>query len=179
MKRKLNNDKFLITMYGIAVFCLLFLFFFRFNPLVVYDTDDWLYVGQFRKPIPIIGGWNPIKVFPETFMPLVSLIGVKCINPFINDYCLSLTIAHSFFGGLILTFYFIEVALLFYKKKLASLIQSILYGLLFFVLHFITNIHTGNNNPFLLWSRDLTCFYNYTLSAIINASLVIHIIAEG
>ncbi len=165
--------------WSVIVFVALFVFFTAVNPLTVYDTDDWLYIGQFRRPVPMIGHWNPIKVFPETFMPLMSFFGVKIIQPFIHNYSFSLTLAHGLFGSLILTLYFVEFSLLFYRKKLASLPLSIGYGMLFILLHFITYIHGGSNNIFLVWAQDLTCFYNYTLAAALNASLVMRAISMG
>ena len=174
-----TSNKKMFSIYTILIFIGLFIFLTRLNPLVVYDADDWLYIAQFRKPIPIIGGWNPIKVFPETFMPLVSYFGVFVINPIINNYFYSLTLAHGLFGSLLLTVYFTEFPLLFYKKKQVSMPLCIGYGLLFILLHFIVYIHSGSDNIFLIWSQDLNCFYNYTLPAILNASLVMHSMAYG
>ncbi|SEL73874.1 hypothetical protein SAMN04487770_11639 [Butyrivibrio sp. ob235] len=179
MTTKHKNATLYYIIFSIFIFSFLLFFLTAINPLVVYDTDDWLYIGQFRKPIPMIGHWNPIKVFPETFMPLVSFLGVRFINPIIHNYCYSLTLAHGLFGSALLTLYFVEFSLLFYRKKLCSLPLSIGYGFLFIILHFITYIHSGNSNIFLIWSQDLTCFYNYTLSAVLNAALVMHSISYG
>ncbi len=176
---KSQRTSFIFFAFGTTVFISLFLFLTVLNPLTVYDTDDWLYIGQFRKPIPLIGSWNPIKVFPETFMPIISYFGALFIKPLIHNYSYSLTLAHGFFGSLLLSLYFVEFALLCYRKKMASLKMSICYAVLFIMLHFITYIHDGSDNVFLLWSTDLTCFYNYTLSAVLNASLVMHSMANG
>ncbi|SEL73909.1 hypothetical protein SAMN04487770_11640 [Butyrivibrio sp. ob235] len=174
---KVSNYIFII--YGIIIFFALFFFFTKINPLTVYDADDWLYIGQFRIPLPMVGAWNPTRVFPETFMPLVSSFGAFFINPIIHNYYFSLTIAHSILGSILITFYFVEFSLLLYKKKLASVHLSIGIGILFILLHFFAFTHSGNNNYYLLWSLNLTCFYYYTLSAIINASLVMHCMSNG
>ncbi|WP_026497661.1 hypothetical protein [Butyrivibrio sp. WCD2001] len=179
MNKKTLSSKKIFAIYGIIVFIFLFVFLSIINPLTVYDTDDWLYIGQFRKPIPMIGHWNPIKVFPETFMPVVSYLGVHYIMPLTHNYCLSLTLAHALFGSTLLTLYFSEFSLLFYRKKICSLSLSIIYGILFIILHFIAYIHSGNSNIFLIWSEDLTCFYNYTLSSVLCASLVMHSMSYG
>ncbi|WP_026494406.1 hypothetical protein [Butyrivibrio sp. WCD3002] len=169
----------LYIIYGGLIFGGLFFFFTVLNPLVVYDADDWTYIGIIRKPIPIIGGWNPTRVFPEVFMPLVSYFGVYIIMPLIHNYCFSLTIAHALFSSALIALYFVVFSLLLYKKKRVSAPLSILYGILFVVLHFIMYIHKGNNNLLLLWSINLTCFYFYILSAVINAILVMVFMIYG
>ncbi|WP_026522054.1 hypothetical protein [Butyrivibrio sp. VCB2001] len=177
LKRSNSNITFII--YAFLLFVGLFIFLTSINPLVVYDADDWLYIAQFRLPIPMIGYWNPIKVFPETFMPAVSCFGALVINPITHNYCFSLTLAHGLFCSFLLTLYFTEFSLMFYRKKIASQFGSIGYGLLFILLHFITYVHSGSNNIYSIWAPNLTSFYNYTLSAIINATLVIHCISYG
>ncbi len=177
MKNK--RDIAIFTMFGLAVFAGLLLFFSKINPLVVYDADDWLYVYELRKPIPLIHAWNPTKVFPETFMPLVSYFGALVINPRINNYCFSLTLAHALFSSLILTLYFVHFPILFYKREFASFKSSVIYGCFFLLLHFISHMVNGRNNPFALWSENLTCFYNYTLPVALNAALVMHFMIYG
>ena len=165
--------------YGLLVFAGLFLFLSFVNPLVPYDADDWLYISELRKPIPMLHIWNPIKVFPETFMPLMSYFGVFVINPLINDYCRSFSIAHGLFGSIILTIYFVQFPILFYKRKFASVTTSIGYGCLFLLLHFISHIFKGYDNFFLIGSVNMTCFYNYVLPDVLNAALVMHFMSYG
>lgn len=46
----------------VVLFLLLVLFFTKITPLVVFDSDDWLYVSFTRMPVPIWGHWNPSRV---------------------------------------------------------------------------------------------------------------------
>lgn len=173
-----KNNRIFIA-YGLIVFAGLLLFFTVINPLIVYDADDWLYVYSLRKPIPLPNTWNPTRVFFETFMPIVSYFGALVINPLINNYYFSLTLAHGIFASFLLTLYFTEFSLLFYKRGFASTSTSIKYGCLFILLHFISHIFAGSSNFFLLYSPNLTCFYNYTLAVILNACIVMHFMSYG
>ncbi len=172
-----NKSANLIAVYGIFVFLGLLFYFLVLNPLSVYDVDDWLYIYELRKPIPMIHAWNPTRVFPETFMPLVSYFGVLAINPLIDNYYYSLSAAHGLFASILFTLYFVMFVLLFYKRKLASAKRSVAYGAVFVFLHFFSHIYRGHDNPSVLYSINLTCFYFYTLSAIINASLVMYLMS--
>lgn len=167
------------VVFSILVFVGMTLFFTVINPLVVYDADDWLYIAQLRKPIPMLHAWNPTRVFPEVAMPAVSYCGALVINPIINNYCRSLTLAHGLFAGVIFTIYFVQFVVLFYKRRFANIKTSLAYGCLFILLHFISHIYKGNSNFFMIGAINLTCFYYYVLSVIINAILVMHFMSYG
>ena len=177
MKKDKNIRLFVI--YGIGVFIGLFLFLTLINPLGVYDADDWLYIYDLRRPYPQLHAWNPTRVFPEFFMPIVSYFGALVINPLINNYYFSLTLAHGLFSSVLLTIYFLQFSVLFYKRKFASAKASIGYGCLFILLHFISHIFDGSDNYSFLISYNFTVFYFYILSAVLNATLVMHFMSYG
>lgn len=174
-----NKSANLIAVYGIFVFLGLLFYFLVLNPLSVYDVDDWLYIYELRKPIPMIHAWNPTRVFPETFMPLVSYFGAWVINPIINNYYYSLSVAHGLFASALFTLYFVMFVLLFYRRKLASAKMSVAYGAIFLFLHFFSHTYRGHDNPSVLYTINLTCFYFYTLAVILNASLVMFYMSYG
>ncbi len=176
---KTLSRKSVFTIYGLVLFIAFFIYFTAINPLVIYDYDDWLYNFTFRKPIPILHAWNPIKVFPEFFMPIVSYFGAMVINPLIDNYCRALTIAHGLFTSLLVAMYFLQFTYLFFKRRFASLRGSIVYSFIFILLHFISHIRTGNGNDFLLGTQNVTCVYNYLLAVLINATLVMHFMTYG
>ncbi len=168
-----------MILYAIGTFAFLLLYFVKINPIAVFDTDDWLYISQFRAPIPMVQEWNPIKVFPETFMPLISYAGAYLIYPLSGDYCNSLSCAHGVFIAVVLTTYFCQFVFLMRKRMKESLLSSILLGIIFFCLHFLLLWQFHALMESLLYAFDLTCIYNYTLSTIINATLVMHLISCG
>ncbi|MBR5635583.1 MAG: hypothetical protein IKW81_01465 [Pseudobutyrivibrio sp.] len=114
--------------YGLIAFVCLLMFFTCIAPLTVYDTDDWLYIHEFRKPIPLWNAWNPTKVFLETAMPVVSYFGAWVLNPILNNYFHSLTWTHAIFASIVITAYFVEFSVLFYRRKIASVGASIDYA---------------------------------------------------
>ncbi len=82
------------------IFCIsicgfLLLFFYRLHPLVVYDIDDWLYIGSHRTPFISRHQWNPARIFPEVFMPLISEVSANIIYPINNDYLGSLSLGYA------------------------------------------------------------------------------------
>ena len=44
-----NRRRLFMAGYVILVFLGLFIFFIRIHPLIIYDTDDWLYVAYARN----------------------------------------------------------------------------------------------------------------------------------
>ena len=74
---KLNRKKIVIwSMFMGAIFVFVLMFFTQIHPIIIFDTDDWCYAYIHRSALPLWKAWNPIRIFPEVFMPLVSMIGV-------------------------------------------------------------------------------------------------------
>ena len=172
-----RNSKFLI--YALFAFVAVFLFYAVIDPIAVLDTDDWSHSYILRMPIPIIRAWNPTRVFPEVFEPLVAYFGAYVIYPMLGNYTYSLTIAHSLFISFILAIYFYEFVVMIYNRVSRSEKNSIFTGVLFLVLHFIAFLHIWGNNETLLHSWDLSCLYYYTAASALNAALVMHIVSRG
>ena len=57
----------------LAIFISMFIFFTGAHPLIIYDGDDWANLSHMRHFIPMWHGFNPIKILPETLMPLVGI----------------------------------------------------------------------------------------------------------
>ena len=165
--------------FSLVLFALLVEFFIVLHPIAIFDTDDWNFIYMPRIPVPIIGKWNPIKVFPEFFMPLVSYIGAYTVYPLTGKYCLSLSIANGLFICFIITVYFTEFYLLIQKKYKLSTVKSLLISVVFIGMHFCAVAHGRKNNVFLFYAYDMTCVYHYILSTLLNASLVMHLMRIG
>lgn len=168
-----------ICIYLVSVFILLALFFIIFHPIAIFDTDDWAFIYHLRLPIPVVGAWNPIKVFPEVAMSICSYVGAYLLYPFTGRYCFSLSVTNGLFICAVLTLYFVEFLLLVQKKYALSMAKSIFASAIFIGLHFWILMNKGEDNIFLFYAYDMTCIYHYTLSTIINASLVMHMIRIG
>ena len=67
----------------------------RLRRIALFDSDSWYYAYYHRDPWPIWQFWNPTRVFPEVFMPVVTEFSAHVIYPLIGDYFFSLTIGYA------------------------------------------------------------------------------------
>lgn len=100
-----NRRRLFMAGYVILVFLGLFIFFIRIHPLIIYDTDDWLYVAYARKAVPLWGDWNPSRIFPEIVMPFMASLGVYLIYPFTHDYVGSIAFMYGVILSVCITLY--------------------------------------------------------------------------
>lgn len=160
-----NNKYLLIFSFFIFLFC--FVFFTNIHPLVISDTDDWTYIAEARKAIPLWGSWNPAKVFPEMLFPIIGSISMYLIYPITNNFFGAFTISSSFLVSIFITIYcFLFVKLIISKFKFNHL-TGISFGIVFFLLHFLFLVKAGNENSYLFWGHDLNCYYNYLIPNIL------------
>ena len=159
------------------MFFFLCYFFIKVHPLFVFDTDDWAYIQDTRagRAWPLWGEWNPTKVFPEVFMPIISWLSVIVVYPFNNDYIEAL----SFGFGITLSCFVIILGIQFVKfcdvffKFLRF--ESLLFCL-FFLLFLFYPLYR-HRNLYLLQSVDVTCIFNYTIPALLNFTVVLFLIS--
>lgn len=166
------------TLFVVAaiVFSCFFIFFTVAHPLYIYDIDDWTYISYSRQAWPSTNNWNPTRIMPETIMPLVSEIAVNLIMPFTKDYIVSMAYIFSVVLSLVITFYLLSFVNVI--KKHFNLDIKIIYILMIILalLHFLPfNVNTTGNTH-LLYSQNVTCYFYYILSALINAIIVMYFI---
>jgi len=161
-----------IGIFIIAVFISMCLFFIQVHPLVIWDTDDWLYISYIRKAIPIWHNWNPSRVFPEIFMPMCAYLGIKCIMPITNDYIFSLMIIFGIVLSGFITIYVLSFYNLARKKMRMSIGNAIMVSILFLLLHFLIFRCGENQNTYLFYSPDVTCYFYYVIPSLLNLTLV-------
>ena len=161
------------------LFAFLYIWFTRVHPLVVFDADDWTYLPLDREAWPILGEWNPAKVFPEVFMPLCSTVGCYLLMPLIRDYITVMTVTHGFVVSVFITVYLYHLAQLLKRLfRLDSWSEFYAAGL-FLVLHFLALRSRETGNTYLLYSKDITCYYNYLIPGLLNGSIVCWIIRNA
>lgn len=172
MKNKAINIAFYL-----CVFIGLFAFFYIAHPMIIFDADDWTYASYWRRPLPIPGGYNGIKVLPETFMSFASEIGAFLVYPVLKDYLMSLAFTYAaFLSGAILVY-------LILIEKIVSRISkeswsSKAVALSFLFLHFLIFKNDWSSNEHLFYAQDPTCVFNYIMPAILNASLTIFLLEK-
>ena len=159
-------------LYYIGIISVLFIFFYIAHPLILFNADDWYYASYWRRPLPIIGGYNAIKVFPETFMPLVSEFGAFVIFPLVKDYIQSMALAYAFVLVLfIIAFLFLLEKLLDHFTNNNMLSKSVSFLTLIF--GFLIYKNDWYHNEHLFYAQDVTCVFHYTIPALLNLCLVL------
>ena len=173
-----KKQKFYTAAYTLFLFGALFWFFFFAHPQIPFDFDDWGNLPVLRLPLPLPNYWNPSRIFPETFYPLsgfAAALVCKCFP------AISLVRAESLVTGLFLsalvTVYAICFEQLLERKLFVKRSSSMLFSLIFILLHFaaLRSEETGNLHFFM--STNLSCCYYYLMPAIINCSFIMHLMA--
>lgn len=155
---------------ALAAFLFFCLFFYSIHPLVLFDTDDWLYSHAQRNVALQWKGWNPARILPETLMPIVTLIGTSCLNFFIQDYFSAISLSYAIALSLSIA---IMVYLLYrlLRKSNARLIL-LLY---FLVCHFWIYRTADNGNNYMFRTVDSSCVFYYVIPNLLNCILVLWI----
>lgn len=167
-------------LFGMGIFLFALIFFAQIHPLVPYDMDDWLYVGWRRNAYPIWKDWNPARVFPETFMSLVSDFGVHVLMPILNlDYITALIAAHAISVASFITLYVMLFRRFLKERTKISDAAVYMLTLLFLLFHFSIFRRQYNGNQHLFWTFNVTGYYYYVIPNLINASLVLFFAAKG
>lgn len=158
-----------------AVFVFLYIWFSKIHPLVIYDADDWTYLAYVREAMPLLGDWNPGKVFPEVVMPLVSSIGLYTLYPLTGDYIGTFTVIHALVVSGFITLYVRCLEGLLGRVFDLPRTQGILLSGLFLLFHFMALRGQEINNLYLFHCVDLNCYYNYLIPALMSAALLMYL----
>ena len=167
-----KRDRYLNIIIHIAIIVFFLFFFIHQCPLVIFDTDDWIGLGNFRAPIPIWGGWNPSRVLPETLMPAAGWIAAHIVYPLCGDYVYSVTIISAVIITLLIAGMSICLQrLLVVRCRLAE--TSALACEIFFIILFFLIFRNRGTSACMFTAADLCCIYNYTIPGILNAIVVL------
>lgn len=169
----ISNSKKATYLYWIISIVGLFVFFAYVHPLMIYDGDDWAHIAWMRRPIPDWHLWNATKVLPETAFPLVGYISAFIVNPFLNDYILAVTYTSALFFAVLSSIFFYMIGK--YANSILDLGESraCMISVFALLLSFIVFKEAGNDNGYLLYSFNLTCYFHYVLPALVNGITVL------
>ncbi len=162
-------------LFFLVCFIALFVFFSIVHPLVPYDGDDWYFLSAFRAAYPYWGSWNPVKVLPETIMPLCGYVSAYLIHPLIGDYVTSITICSALIISIAVTTYFYSIYILVDKAFNLPFMSNLSILFLFILFHFMFFLTNEFNNTYIFYSQNLTCYFHYLLPALLNAVLVLYL----
>lgn len=173
-----DNNLLLVVLLQVLLAVFLVLFFARWTPLVIYDFDDWFRSGRIRIPLPMWGAWEPTRIFPEVAMPIFTgRLGARVIYPIIGDYVYSLTVASAITMSVMILVMYICFYRLLIKRLGCSMVKAlILEGI--FIASFFLMFRNRSGSKYLFHSSDLCTAYYYTISGILNAILLLILLAE-
>ena len=176
---KFKKNRIIEILFFIIIFLFFFVFFYKVHPISLLDTDDWHNIYFSRGAYPIIGSWNPTKIFPETFMPLCITLGVRFLSVFSSNYLNNIIITNSFIVSIFITIYFYFFYRLIKNKFNNKFIENILITIFFFILHFLVFRAFETNNNYMFHTISASCYYHYLIPALINCSLIMYLIDGG
>lgn len=176
MEKRLQKP--LYAAFFLLIFLFLFLWFFRIHPLIPFNGDDWTYLSYVRLATPIWGAWNPAKVFPEIVFPFFSTIAAFVLTPLTGDYITAQTLMHALVVSAAITGYLYCFARLMRQVFSFTRVTASVLTTLFFSLHFLVLRTAKQDNLYLFCCTDLNCYYNYLLPMLLNASIVMLLVAD-
>ena len=158
---------------GTLIFAAMFVFFSQVHPIVLFDGDDWNVISDARTGLPKWGGWNPVKVLPETFFPICGYLAAFVVTPIVGDYLTAFTLTVALTGSIFVTAYVMMFVLFAEKILRLDKLPANLFGVMFLLLHFAIFLkHNTQDNLYLFHTTDADCFFNYILPNLLNAALV-------
>ena len=161
---------------GTLIFAVMFVFFSQVHPPVLFDGDDWNVISDARVGLPKWGGWNPIKVLPETFYPICGYFAAYVINPIIGDYLTAVTISAALIVSIFIAIYVVLFVKFIERIFRLDTLTANFFGIIFLLLHFAIFLkHNTQDNFYLFHTTDADCVFNYILPNLLNASLVLFI----
>lgn len=172
---ELKKRIFLASFYAL-IFIYFIVFFTKLHPIILSDTDDWLYAFKVREAIPLWKVWNPSRIFAETLMPVVSEICAYTIYPVTSDFFKSLTFGYAFvISGTITALINVIYKYLFKKYNVKQYI--LIMVVLFFILcHFWIFRIADSGNNYMFKTVDACTHFYYVIPNIINCIMVIFMI---
>ena len=162
---------------GTLIFLAMFVFFSQVHPIVLFDGDDWNVISDARVGLPKWGGWNPVKVLPETFFPICGYIAAYVVAPIVGDYLNAFTICAAAIVGIFIAVYVVMFIMFAEKVLRLDKVPAIFFGAIFLLLHFAVYLkHNTQENLYLFHTADADCVFNYVLPNLLNAALVLFMV---
>ena len=161
-----------VIIVNIMIAAVLLLFFATICPLVPYDADGWIYIGNLRIPWPHRNTMSPARVLPESLMPLCGYISGYLVYPFLGDYLSSIALT----SAVIISGFILVMCICFlwfvHRRFKVSINMSLLYEVLFLIFFWAIFRNRGNSR-YMFYADNMCCVFFYTISGIVNAIAVL------
>ncbi len=179
MNSSAKQSRTILVVFFILVFISMLLLFESAHKIVIFDADDWTYIGQSRTALPSFRYWNPARIMPEVFMAACSAFGVYVIKPLCGDFINSITIVNGIVLSAFITLYVYCFYNLLVKKFKAENMTALFVSAIFLLLHFWIYRTDIRDNDYLFLAQNATCVYYYTIPTLLNYSLVMFFAVSG
>lgn len=179
MNSSTKRSRTILIVFFFLVFISMLSLFESAHKIVIFDADDWTYIGQSRTALPSFRYWNPARVMPEVFMAACSAFGVYIIKPLCGDFINSITITNGIVISAFITLYVYCFYNLLVKKFKAENMAALFVSVLFLLLHFWIYRTAIRDNDYLFLAQNATCVYYYTIPTLLNYSLVMFFAVNG
>ena len=159
----------------LIVFISIFIYFSFVHTIVVADGDDWTNLSAFRFPILKWGDFEPTRLLSKIICLIVGYVSAFVVKIFVNDYLLSITYCTALIMAILITLYFS-----LFKRFLINSVHfdessSLISSFIFIIIHFGIFKSLGNNNIYMFYASNLTCYYFYTMPALLNCCFVLYL----
>lgn len=168
---------------GVRWGCLLVFFLILFHIFSVtgafypWNSDDWMYLAEPRSMIPQWGIWNPARVLPEVFLPILGLVAAYVVTPLVGNYIEAVQLTVSVTAALCICGLCAAVGHLL-RVIFARSFSLALSGMLLFMALSLFLLKSGKDaNFYLFHSYSLCTFGFYVIPNILNSFLVLGFLA--
>ena len=178
MKKNIENNKIGLS-FSFIIFLIMFVFYYYIHPIVIYDIDDWSAIAFIRRAVPIWGGFDSIKVLPETLPSMVIDLFVFTLYPISNNYVLTITAALSTIISIAIAVYCLSFYRLINEKYGICPKVALILSFLYFLFHFLIYKNELQDNDYLFTAGRAVDFQHGLFPNIWNATIVLNIILHG
>ncbi len=161
----------------IVICCLLAtglsIFFFKYHPLTLFDTDDWTYLSFTRqsKLLPSRNEWNPTRVLPENLMPIAGYLGWALFHGGRGYYDATVAGMNIVLIFFIVVYTVLLVRMVCRKFNIDVLLQAVLAAFVIFV-HFLPYVKGDAVYDQFFKAGNACCVFYYTIPTLLNAILI-------
>ena len=179
MDRISRNEKWIFALIAVLCFVCMFAFFYCMHPIVILDSDDWQYVSYVRPAVPYTGFWNPARILPEILMPFCGTVAAVIYRFGFLGYIESQILVFAVTISLFISFYVLAFSVLIKKKFSLKMSAVAFISAFFLILHFLIFRTEKQDNLYMFWSYDATCYFYYTIPSLLCCTLVMYFESSG
>lgn len=171
-------DKSILLFLG--VFVCLMVFFVVLHPMTLISGDDWIGISSYRGILPKWHGFNPSKVLPETLFPASGVLASIVSKMTGVGYLKSVSLIAALFVSITATAFLYQLyTLLLRTYKASSYAASAITLFVLMALFFMFKTLPFDKSTYLLWEINITCYYHYVIPALLNSTVVMHLMCRN